>query len=200
MYETKLSLETAIKLVPAFNGVDSTDVYHFFNVCKFVMSNIDSAIKPVLLQAIRTKLSGKAFGITKHREIKGWEGLKFLLESNCCAILEENGKNSTDELLTIELITLLKSIINHYREYIVKEDQFGMKPMQSFRGKSCIVASDFNNDRIMFSSTKTQITLDLKKLLFSKPNFELFKTQLFCSAQGYVFGYLTTEFWIDRTE
>lgn len=30
MNETKLSLETAIKLVPAFNGVDSTDVYPFF--------------------------------------------------------------------------------------------------------------------------------------------------------------------------
>jgi len=56
MNETKLSLETAIKLVPAFNGVDSTDVYpfFFFNACEFVMSNVDSAIRLVLLQTIRT--------------------------------------------------------------------------------------------------------------------------------------------------
>jgi len=49
MNETKLSLETAIKLIPAFNGVDSTDVYPFFNACEFVMSNVDFAIKSVLL-------------------------------------------------------------------------------------------------------------------------------------------------------
>jgi len=73
--ETKLSLETAIKFVPAFNGVNGVD-----------STDVDFAIKPVLLQAIRTKLSGIAFEITQHREIKYWKGLKFLLESNFCAI------------------------------------------------------------------------------------------------------------------
>jgi len=60
MNEAKLSLETAIKLVPAFNGVDSTDVYPFFNACEFVISNIDSAIKPVSVTSNLYKVKRKS--------------------------------------------------------------------------------------------------------------------------------------------
>ncbi|KAL4091163.1 hypothetical protein QTP88_025900 [Uroleucon formosanum] len=66
--QTILSLETAIKLVPQFNGENPQDVYPFFSACDFVIKTVDEECRPILLQAILTKLAGKAFAITQHRE------------------------------------------------------------------------------------------------------------------------------------
>jgi len=85
MNNTVLSLETAIKLVLFFDGEDSADIYPYLSACDFVMSNVSDNTKPVLLQAIRTKLSKKAFAITQHRKVVDWTGLRLLLETNLCA-------------------------------------------------------------------------------------------------------------------
>lgn len=82
---TTLSLETAINLIPKFNGEKSQDVYPFLNTCDFVTKTISEDCRPILLQAILTKLSGKAFAATQHREILSWEALKKLLEITFCA-------------------------------------------------------------------------------------------------------------------
>lgn len=82
---TTLSLETAIRLIPHFNGENVQEVYPFINACNFVMRNVDETIKPVLLQVIITKLSGKAFAITQHKEISTWEILRDNLEGTFCA-------------------------------------------------------------------------------------------------------------------
>ncbi|VVC39111.1 Aspartic peptidase domain,Zinc finger, CCHC-type [Cinara cedri] len=47
---TTLSLETAIKLIPHFNGENVQEVYPFINACNFVMQNVEETIQPVLLQ------------------------------------------------------------------------------------------------------------------------------------------------------
>jgi hypothetical protein len=70
---TTLSLETAINLIPKFNGEKSQEVYPFLNTCDFVTKMISEDCRPILLQAILTKLSGKAFAATQHREILLWE-------------------------------------------------------------------------------------------------------------------------------
>jgi hypothetical protein len=65
--QTLLSLETAIRLVPQFNGENPYDVYPFFSACDFVIKTVDEECRPILLQAILTKLADKAFAITQHR-------------------------------------------------------------------------------------------------------------------------------------
>lgn len=83
--QTFISLETAIKLVPQFNGENPTEVYPFFSACDFVNKTVEEGCQFVLLQAILTKLTGKAFTVTQHREVKTWEQLKELLEVSFCA-------------------------------------------------------------------------------------------------------------------
>ncbi|KAE9523814.1 hypothetical protein AGLY_015702 [Aphis glycines] len=83
--QTVLSLETAIRLVPQFNGENPQDVYPFFSACDFVIKTVDEECRPILLQAILTKLAGKAFAITQHREIKSWNSLRELLTVTYCA-------------------------------------------------------------------------------------------------------------------
>lgn len=85
MGSTVLSLETAIRLVPKFNGENPQDVYPFFSACDFVYKTVVEECRPVLLQAILTKFSGKAFTVTQHREVKTWDSLRGLLEVTFCA-------------------------------------------------------------------------------------------------------------------
>jgi len=81
---SELSLETAIKLIPHFNGQNDEDIYPFINACEFAMSCVKETCKPILLKAISTKLNGKAFTVTQNREISDWVGFKSLLESAFC--------------------------------------------------------------------------------------------------------------------
>ncbi|KAL4108059.1 hypothetical protein QTP88_018316 [Uroleucon formosanum] len=83
--QTILLLETAITLVPRFNGENPQDVYPFFSACDFVIKTVDEECRPILLQAILTKLAGKAFAITQHREVKSWDSLRELLTVTFCA-------------------------------------------------------------------------------------------------------------------
>jgi len=82
---SELSLETAIKLIPCFNGQNEEDIYSFLNACEFAVSSVKDICKPTLVKAITTKLSGKAFAVTQNREIIDWAGLKSLLETAFCA-------------------------------------------------------------------------------------------------------------------
>jgi hypothetical protein len=49
------------------------------------MSSVKDTCKPILVRAVTTKLSGKAFSVTQNREIVDWTGLKSLLETAFCA-------------------------------------------------------------------------------------------------------------------
>lgn len=82
---TQLSLETAISLVPRFNGEEHQEVYPFLNTCNFVMKSVNEECRPILLQAVISKLSGKAYAAIQHREVTSWEATKGLLEIMFCA-------------------------------------------------------------------------------------------------------------------
>lgn len=82
---TPLSLETAINLVPKFNGEETGEIYPFINTCSFVMGSVSEESRSILLQAIISKLSGKAYAAIQHREITTWESAKGLLEITFCA-------------------------------------------------------------------------------------------------------------------
>lgn len=97
-------------MVPFFNGEDSADIYPYLSACDFVMSNVSDNTKPVLLQAIRTKLSKKAFAITQHREVEDWAGL---IETNFCA-------KRTPGYLQLELTSTRQSQGESVYNYSVK--------------------------------------------------------------------------------
>lgn len=82
---SELSLETAIKLIPNFNGECDDEIYPFIEASKFAISCVKEASAPTLVRTMRTKLSGKTFKVTQNREISNWAGLKSLLEFAFCA-------------------------------------------------------------------------------------------------------------------
>lgn len=111
-----LSLETAINLIPKFNGEKSQEVYPFLNTCDFVTKTISEDCRPILLQAILTKLSGKAFAATQHREIVSWEALKNLLEITFCA-------QRTPGYLQLELSTTKHKTGETVQEYSARVEK-----------------------------------------------------------------------------
>lgn len=73
--QEQFNLSTAIKLVPSFNGGTESDLSAFIIKCEFVLSNV-SDLNKVILQAIVSQLSGKAFESTRYRDINTWDELK----------------------------------------------------------------------------------------------------------------------------
>jgi len=85
-------------------------VYPFLSTCDFVIKTVSEDCRPVLLQAILTKLAGKAFAATQYREIKSWEALKGLLEVSFCA-------KRTPGYLQLELTTTKHKAVETVQEY-----------------------------------------------------------------------------------
>jgi hypothetical protein len=79
--QPSLSLETLIKHIPNFENKKGGGIYRFLNACDFAIGNVESSLKTVLVQAIRTKLSSKVFAVTQNRSITDWVSLKTLLAS-----------------------------------------------------------------------------------------------------------------------
>lgn len=69
----KLSFETAINMIPIFDGENPQKIHSFFNACEFVIKNMQAYIRPIMLEAIQTKLVGNAFMITQHKDISSWK-------------------------------------------------------------------------------------------------------------------------------
>jgi hypothetical protein len=80
-----LSFDSALQLVPIFDGEDPQRVYPFIDACDFVMNGVDEKTRPLLLRAIQQKLTGKAYAVRQYREISSWDMLKGLLEVAFCA-------------------------------------------------------------------------------------------------------------------
>lgn len=85
MAQVKLSFETAISLIPIFDGENPQKIYPFLNACDFVIKNVEESIKPILLEAIQTKLVGNAFTVMQHKDISSWSVLRKILEESYCA-------------------------------------------------------------------------------------------------------------------
>jgi len=105
-----LSFETALQLVPRFNGEDAQQVYPFIDTCDFVMNNVEESTRSILLRAILTKMTGKAFAIRQYREVTSWGMLKRLLEDAFCA-------KRTAGYLQLELTTCKMQIGENVQSY-----------------------------------------------------------------------------------
>lgn len=73
-----LSAIEAIKLIPNYSG--QTEIYPFLNACEVIINTVDIDQQPFMLKMIgATKLSDRAFNVTKYKEIKIWDDMKKIL-------------------------------------------------------------------------------------------------------------------------
>ena len=73
-----ISALDAIKLIPNYSG--QTEIYPFLNACEVIINTVDSEQHPFMLKMIAaTKLSDRAFNVTRYKEIKVWEDMKKIL-------------------------------------------------------------------------------------------------------------------------
>jgi hypothetical protein len=83
MSSTQIGLQDAIRLLlDSFNGMDMKTLELFLEKCKFAMSCIVEATISKLLQAIQTRLVGKARQVVKYKTFEKWEELRELLKTN----------------------------------------------------------------------------------------------------------------------
>jgi hypothetical protein len=72
-------IERALTYVPNFDGVDSDESFRFFRACDFAIKMIDPKEMGSLIQGILIKLSGKALGAIRYKEITTYSELKKIL-------------------------------------------------------------------------------------------------------------------------
>jgi len=76
MTTVTVGLESAIRMVPSFNGGTETDLASYITKCDHLLSIVATNIKPMIFEAILAQLSGDAFKAVRYREFTEWESLK----------------------------------------------------------------------------------------------------------------------------
>lgn len=76
-----LSFETAMKMLPKFDGIEHRDLNTFESACDFIFNNVDESIKGLVLQALISTLSGKAGEAIQFKTIASLGELKAILRS-----------------------------------------------------------------------------------------------------------------------
>jgi len=79
----QIGLQDAIRLLPkSFDGKDTEHLEIFLEKCEFVVSCVVESAIPRLLQAIQTRLIGKARQVTKFKTFDAWEELRETLKTS----------------------------------------------------------------------------------------------------------------------
>ena len=79
----QIGLQDAIRLLPkSFDGKDTENLEIFLEKCEFVVSCVVASAIPRLLQAIQTRLTGKARQVTKFKTFDAWEELRETLKTS----------------------------------------------------------------------------------------------------------------------
>lgn len=73
-----ISALDAIKLIPNYSG--QSEIYPFLNACEVIIGTVDPEQHPFMLKMIAaTKLSDRAFNVTRYKEINEWGDMKKIL-------------------------------------------------------------------------------------------------------------------------
>jgi len=72
----RLDFITALRFILELAGESETDLASFISHCEFVFSKIPVSMKSGILDAVLTRLGGKAFEAVRYLEINTWEELK----------------------------------------------------------------------------------------------------------------------------
>jgi len=71
-----ISLGSAVRSIPRFEGGSESDLKSFEQKCEFLLKNVTYVNKPKILKGILSELKGRAFDAVRYREINSWEELK----------------------------------------------------------------------------------------------------------------------------
>jgi hypothetical protein len=83
MSSNQIGLQDAIRLLPkSLDGENTEQVEVFLEKCDFAVSCTVPTAIPRLVQAIQTRLTGKARQVVKYQNFESWEELRDLLKSN----------------------------------------------------------------------------------------------------------------------
>jgi len=135
----KLSFETAINMIPIFDGENPQKIYSFLNACEFVIKNMEESMQTIMLEAIQTKLVGNAFMVTQHKDISTWETLRKTLEESYCA-------TRTPGYLLLELSTTRYRHGETIQQYTSRVEKLLHELCNvSVNGKSTTEAKTINN-------------------------------------------------------
>ena len=56
----KLTLETALRIIPKFDGSDGSSLSAYESQCEFILNNLSDENKPIIVQALLSQIVGKA--------------------------------------------------------------------------------------------------------------------------------------------
>ena len=71
-----IGVETALRMVPTFNGGTETDLSSYVTKCDYIINNVAANIKPMIFENILSQLGGEAFQAVRYREFEDWAALK----------------------------------------------------------------------------------------------------------------------------
>lgn len=108
--EPRLHIETALRMIPEFDG-KREEFHKFVSVCDMISSDMSAAADaPMLLNLIKTKLSGQAYNIIKYKNFRNWNELKTILQ-------EQFLERRTVAQLQIELLAIKQNFNEDIRSY-----------------------------------------------------------------------------------
>ncbi|KAE9521972.1 hypothetical protein AGLY_017631, partial [Aphis glycines] len=107
---SKLSFDSAIRMLPEFAGLPSQDLNLFEKKCEFVFKHIEDAIVNDVLEALLCNLSGKALCITQHKTITNYKDLITVLRANF-------GNNFSETYLSKQLNSITQAKFEKVQDY-----------------------------------------------------------------------------------
>ncbi|XP_018324519.2 uncharacterized protein LOC108736557 [Agrilus planipennis] len=161
-----LTCDQATKLIPNFDG-NKKDFPHFINCIEIVQRRSNPENMPLLLDVVKTKLTGSAYNAIRYRSIESWDALKSQLKQNF-------SEKRTIPHLEAQLASLRQKPNESVAEYTSKLDSI-IEPLisASCEGKTdaaVVVIEELLKKRALHS-----FILGLKqpiKLLVESRNFE----------------------------
>lgn len=76
-----IGIETAVRMVPSFNGGTETDLSAFIAKCDHLLNIVEANVRPMIFETILTQLSGDAYKAVRYRIFNNWEELKIHLRT-----------------------------------------------------------------------------------------------------------------------
>ncbi|KAL4154076.1 hypothetical protein QTP88_001909 [Uroleucon formosanum] len=111
-----VTLETAMRIVPNFDGSNSEEAYRFIRACDFAMRIIDSGQRDTLVQGLLTKLSGRALRFVRYKDIISYQEFR----KN---IVEISDTRELLPQLQMKLLTCKMNAGEKVQEYYEKMEQ-----------------------------------------------------------------------------
>jgi len=76
-----IGVETALRMVPSFNGGTEADLSSYIIKCEHILNIVATNVRPMIFENILSQLGGDAYKAVRYREFTEWSALKTHLRS-----------------------------------------------------------------------------------------------------------------------